>query len=369
MSARSRSLGEPSSLLSELVSIASPSGHEGPAADWVQARCERAGLSCQRLGASVVVRCGKRGGARLLYASHLDTVPVGTGWRGDPLDPAWSRGRLVARGANDAKASAVAMLWAAAELERAAELEGELLVALTACEETTNAGMADVLASLGAPDAAVVGEPTGLEVVRAQAGLAVLTATWTGRACHAAHAARVAHENALLAAARELAGLPRVLEIGRAHPLLGSSTLVATLLASGERHNVVPDRAAATFDARLAQPVDAAACLRVLAGRLPGARLAVRSERLKPVETAVDHPLVTSALALVGSPHAIGSSTLSDMALLSGVPAIKCGPGASERSHTPDEFVLASELAAGCAFYRALAPRVLPLLRTVEVHA
>ena len=59
-------------------------------------------------------------------------------------------------------------------------------------------------ARLGLPDGAVTGEPTGLEVVRAQSGLAVLRAVWSGRSCHAAHVARVPHDNALLAAAREL---------------------------------------------------------------------------------------------------------------------------------------------------------------------
>jgi acetylornithine deacetylase len=41
------------------------------------------------------------------------------------------------------------------------------------------------------------------------------------------------------------------------------------------------------------------------------------------------------------------------------VPAIKCGPGQTARSHTPDEFVLRSELEAGVAFYTQLAPQVL----------
>jgi acetylornithine deacetylase len=45
---------------------------------------------------------------------------------------------------------------------------------------------------------------------------------------------------------------------------------------------------------------------------------------------------------------------MSDLVWLEGVPAIKCGPGRSERSHTPDEFVLETEVREGAAFYRAL---------------
>jgi acetylornithine deacetylase len=42
------------------------------------------------------------------------------------------------------------------------------------------------------------------------------------------------------------------------------------------------------------------------------------------------------------------------MAFLNGTPAIKCGPGRSERSHTPDEYVLASEVLDGARFYTRL---------------
>lgn len=355
----------PAELLARLVAVASPSGDEAAVADLVQRLCADEGLATERVGHSVLLRVGA-GGPRLFLNSHLDTVPVGAGWTGDPLDARWREADervperyMCARGANDAKASCAAMLHAAFELARGPEPPGTLLVALVACEETTNAGMADVLARLGAdeaPDAAVTGEPTGLEVVRAQSGLAVLEAHWSGRACHAAHVARVPNENALTLAARELAAFPDHVELPGAHPLLGASTLTPTVLRAGERHNLVPDRAVCTFDARLAPPHDAAECARLLAERLPSARIEVRSERLRPVETAGEHPLVRCALAATGRTSAVGSSTMSDMALLAGVPAIKCGPGRTERSHTADEHVTEAELLAGCAFYRALVP-------------
>ena len=61
--------------------------------------------------------------------------------------------------------------------------------------------------------------------------------------------------------------------------------------------------------------------------------------------------------------------TLSDMALLPGIPAVKCGPGQTARSHTPDEFVLAREVEAGARFYRALAPAALEALARKGVPA
>ena len=39
---------------------------------------------------------------------------------------------------------------------------------------------------------------------------------------------------------------------------------------------------------------------------------------------------------------------------MDGIPALKCGPGQTERSHTPDEFVLESEILDGARFYARL---------------
>jgi acetylornithine deacetylase len=311
-----------------------------------------------------------RGGPRVLFNTHHDTVPIGEGWTGDPFDATWrgdgAERRLVARGANDAKASVAAMLCAARAYAATPRARGTLCLAVTACEETTNAGMTATLARLAerglAPHGGVTGEPTGLEVVRAQSGLAVIEARWTGRACHAAHVARVEHQNALLCAARALAALPEWFELEGRHALLGASTLVPTVLRAGERHNAVPDLAVATFDARLAPPHDARKCVALLRRYLPDADVRVKSERLRPVETAKDHPLVHAALKATGREHAVGSSTMSDMALLAGLPAVKCGPGQTARSHTANEYVLAAEVEAGVAAYTALIPAALEAL-------
>jgi acetylornithine deacetylase len=352
-------------LLRELVAIPSASGSEAAIADFVAHRLARAGLDVERAGGSIVARLARPplgAGPTVLFVSHLDTVPPGEGWTHDPFAGAEENGRIFGRGANDAKASVAAMMAAFEDLaargvDRIAG--GEIVLALTVEEETTNAGIAAVRRHLGAIDGAVVGEPTSLEIVRAQSGLGVLRAEWTGRSCHAAHVATVAHESALAKSARELAAAGDWIPLDGAHALLGPSTITPTIFRAGERSNVVPDRAEAIFDARLAPPHDAAAAARALAARLPSARVEVRSDRLKPVETPADHPLVAAALQAAGRTRAIGSPTLSDMALLADVPAVKVGPGDTSRSHTPDEHVRVDELEAGFRFYRALAPLAL----------
>jgi acetylornithine deacetylase len=359
---------DPAGLLRELVAIESPSGSEGAAADFACARLAAAGLEVERLGHSVLARLVRGRGPRVLFNSHLDTVPVGEGWSVPPIGNDWKDGRLYGRGSNDAKASVAAMICAFEELAaRPGDVAGELLLALTHCEETTNAGMGAVVARLGLETihGGVTGEPTGLSVVRAQSGLVVLRAEWTGRSCHAAHVARVGHDNAMLRAAGEIVACAPYLTLEPEHELLGVSTIAPTVLHAGTRHNVVPDCAEALFDARLAPPHDGESARAAVAERLPSARVSIHSERLKPVETAADHPFVREACRAAGAPGPVGSSTLSDMALLRGIPAVKCGPGQTARSHTPDEFVLLSELEAGRAFYRAFAPRALSCLAAV----
>lgn len=341
-----------------LVRIPSQSGSEDAVArfahDWLAAR----GLEVELVGLSVFARLRGAPGPTVLLNSHLDTVPAGEGWEADPWDVEWRDDRLVGLGANDAKGCAAAMMWAAASLAQlpAGERPGELWLALNEREETTNAGMRAVVEHVGLPDGAVTGEPTGLEVVRAQAGLALLVATWRGRSCHAAHVSRVDHENALLAAARELATLPNPWVLEGEHPLLGPSTLTPTVLHVGDRHNRVPDLAECTFDARLAAPHDAAECLALLCDRLPTAEVTVKSDRLRPVETPDEHAFVRAALDCAGTARATGSNTMSDMALLPGVPAVKCGPGMTVRSHTANEYIARAELAAGAAFYERVVP-------------
>jgi acetylornithine deacetylase len=354
-------------LLRELVRIPSPSGDERAAADCVAERLAAAGLETKRVANGVLARLarGPGDGPALLLNSHLDTVPVGEGWTRDPLAAELADGAIWGRGANDAKASVAAMVHAACALARApGELRGTLWLALTSEEETSNAGMTAVIARLAGEqlDGAVTGEPTGLEVVRAQAGLAVLIAEWIGRGCHAAHVARVEHDSALARGIAELAATTPHIALPDPHPLLGTSTVTPTVFRAGEAHNVVPDRARATFDARLAAPHDARSVRALLAELMPTADVTIRSERLGPVETAEAHPLVRCALECSGKRTAIGSNTLSDMALLRGTPSVKCGPGETVRSHTPDEFVLAAEVEAGAAFYAALVPRALAAL-------
>ena len=335
-------------LLRDLVRIPSESGKE----DAVVARVERAmtelGMTPVRSGRNVHATLGTEG-PLLLLNSHTDTVPVGEGWTVDPLGAELKDGRIYGRGSNDAKASGVAMMLGTARAYAKNPPKGRVCLALSCEEEINGKGLETLIGELPRPDAAVVGEPTGLQPAVAQKGLLILEITAKGRSAHAAHGGGV---NAIEAAAQDVLALAG-LSFERAHPALGRPSLAVTQINGGTRHNVIPDRCKLVVDIRTTpdyEPEQIAAQV----GTLVKGEVSVRSQRLRSVDTDPESAIVRAALAANPGARPYGSPTLSDWVFLKGIPTVKCGPGDSRRSHTPDEFVTVAELEAGVVFYETL---------------
>lgn len=339
-----------------LVATPSPSHQEGAIATLVEGELRAAGAEVRRLGDNVLARAGS--GPRLLLNSHLDTVAATPQWTRDPWTPAREDGRVYGLGANDAKAAVAAMVAAfAGVVERGGPCDVALL--LVPEEETGGKGTEVAWPALRAggfaPEGVVIGEPTGLDVAIAQKGLLILELSSEGDACHAANAAALGARNPIRGLARDVVALDGV-DLGPEHPLLGRTTLEPTVLSAGERRNQVPGRAACWLDLRTVPGVPH----EELAARVRAAvagPVRVHSDRLRPRECPSDAPIVAAARAARPAARLYGSRTMSDLVFFDGVPALKCGPGRSERSHTPDEWVLESEILDGAAFYETLIAR------------
>ena len=96
------------------------------------------------------------------FAGHLDVVPPGEGWDGDPFEPRIENGVLIGRGANDMKSAIAAFVAAAAS---AAQQQGTLSLLITGDEEGPAAhGTVAIIDWLEAraikPDMILIGEPT-----------------------------------------------------------------------------------------------------------------------------------------------------------------------------------------------------------------
>lgn len=353
--------GELLDLHRRLVQCRSVSGEEAAIADLVAAELAARGLPAERLGNSLLAFTGPAPGAAPLVVlnSHLDTVPAAPGWTADPWAAAVEEDengrKVVGLGSNDAKASVAAMIAAFAGYAASGSQAFTLALALAEGEETKGVGSERLAAALRErglrPAAVLVGEPTGLDLAIAQKGLMILELVAHGDAAHAAHARRLGARNAVLGLARDLVNLAG-LDLGPEHPQLGRATCEPTQLRGGTARNVVPAEAAVILDIRTVPGEDPGALVERLRARCES-EVRVLSDRLKPCGTDPAADVVQAAKTVRPEARLYGSPTLSDWVYFRDYPAVKVGPGNSDRSHRPDEFLYENELRAGAAFYRA----------------
>lgn len=184
-------------LVSRLVAIPSVNpdlvpggGGEGELARFVANWLEQAGVDTVVTEVApgrpnvVAIVQGTGGGRGLMLNAHLDTV--GAGGMIDPFTPRLEGNRLHGRGAFDMKASLAAIMLAAAAAKRQS-WRGDLVVTAVVDEEYGSIGTAAVAANsrlMSRVEAAIVTEPTGLDLCIAHNGFVWFTVTTHGVAAH-----------------------------------------------------------------------------------------------------------------------------------------------------------------------------------------
>lgn len=337
----------------ELVETRSESHDEAAIAQMVFDRLSEWGAQPERLGRNVVARAGR--GPKVILCSHLDTVPATEAWTREPWKAIREGDRIYGLGSNDAKASVAAMTQVFLDVLKAGG-PCEVLLMLVPEEETGGDGAEVAWPWVREwpfePDGVVIGEPTNLDIASSQKGLMILELTAKGDTCHAANAAAMEAVSAVRALARDIVALDGV-DLGPAHADLGVNTLEPTVLRAGERRNVVPGEASVWLDLRTVPGIDHTELAARVKEQVSG-DVRVHSDRLRAIACPEDAPLLAAARDARPESKVYGSRTMSDMVWFRDVPVIKVGPGRTERSHTPDEFVLASEIEAGREFYSKL---------------
>ncbi|MCE9594712.1 MAG: M20/M25/M40 family metallo-hydrolase [Planctomycetes bacterium] len=224
--------------LRDWVEIPSVTGSENHYADALSRALETKGFAVERQIVAegrfnVLARAGE---PRVVFCTHLDTVPP---WFGSREDDEFVHGR----GSCDAKGPAVAMLAAAEEL--LAEGEDRIGFLFTVGEETDSAGAAAANARLAdpwRPAFTIVGEPTENRFVGAHKGVFKARLVAHGVAGHSSQNVGPSAIHELVHAASRLLAT----NFGH-HPLLGPGTLNLGTLEGGVAANVVADRASATL--------------------------------------------------------------------------------------------------------------------------
>jgi acetylornithine deacetylase len=332
-------------LLQRLISIQSFSREENDTASAIEEFFQKHSIATFRSGNNVWARSARFEAHRptLLLNSHHDTVRPNSDWVRDPFTPVVEDGILYGLGSNDAGGALCAMIAAFTALHDE-DLPYNLILAATAEEEIAGTnGIEAILPKLGTVDAAIVGEPTGMQMAVAEKGLLVLDCTARGKS---GHAARNTGVNAISAAMRDVEWF-HSFHFPEESPMLGPVKMTVTQIQAGTQHNVIPDRCTFVVDVRVTDVYTHEEVLETIRQHTES-EVTARSMRLRPSRIDDDHAIVTTARRL-GIPT-FGSPTMSDQALLP-MPSVKMGPGMSERSHTADEFITLDELRNGVDTY------------------
>jgi acetylornithine deacetylase len=280
----------------------------------------------------------------ILLNSHHDTVKAGTTWTYDPLGATVEGDKLIGLGSNDAGASAVSLLATFLYFHERTDLAYNLICAITAEEEVSGInGIRSVLPQLGHIDLGIVGEPTQMDLAVAEKGLVVLDCVAHGRT---GHAAREEGENALYKAVADIRWFEQF-RFPEVSELLGPVKMTVTQIQAGSQHNVVPDRCTFVVDVRTNELYSNQEVVELVRQHVTS-DITPRSTHLNSSRIDLGHPFVQRGIGL--GRRTFGSVTLSDQSMMP-FTTVKIGPGDSARSHTPDEYILLSEIRAGVRGY------------------
>jgi acetylornithine deacetylase len=345
-------MSETTELLRQLVAIDSinpdlvPGGAgEGNIARFVAVWLERAGLEVivdevapGRPNVVGIAR-GSGGGRSLLLNAHMDTVGV-TGME-RPHDPIIENNRLYGRGAYDMKGGLAAIMMAGATA-RGRGLRGDVIVTAVVDEEFASIGTSAIVKHWRA-DAAIVTEPTELDICTAHKGFAWFTVETKGVAAHGSRPDLGV--DAIVKMGKVLAGLEELdlaLRAGVPHRLLGTGSVHASLIEGGQELSSYPERCSLSIERRTIpgetmQYVEAElpAIFARIAAHDPTFQASVTTGLTRePFEVSLQEPIAQTVLRQarqrLGREIAeVGGTGWMDSALLAaaGMPTVIFGPG------------------------------------------
>lgn len=183
---------------------------------------------------------GSGGGRSLMLNGHTDTVSI-DGMDIDPLDPKYREGKVYGRGSLDMKGGLAAIMAATkAVIQAGVELKGDVILTFVADEEYASIGT-DTLVKEYSADAAIICEPTDLEIGIAHKGFAWTRVEVFGKAAHGSRPGEGI--DAIVKAGKvlvEVENLGSSILTQKTHRLLGSPSIHASLISGGTELSTYP---------------------------------------------------------------------------------------------------------------------------------
>jgi len=367
-------------LLQKMIQIktVNPPGNEKPLAEFLAGAMKSFGMKAEvfDLGnnrANVVGRIKGTGIKKaLLMNGHLDTVPIGDmTWEYGPFSGKIVQGKIYGRGAADMKSGLAAMIIAAKLIQKKKrELQGDLIIAGTAGEETNSIGAFDFLSKEGLMDvgAIIIGEPSSCGINIAEKGALWLEITNYGKTAHGAFPNQginaIRHMHILI---KELFDYKfKYLD----NKLLGHPTMNISTIQGGVKTNVVPDKCSITIDIRTVPSMkheeiikDFEKIIEKLKRKILYFNADIQILNNRPsVETSKNHAFVKIAQDTIKEEfdrieEPKGVNFYTDAAVFlppTNLPAIFYGPGDADMAHKPNEYVFVERLIESVRFYTAM---------------
>lgn len=298
----------------------------------------------------VAIARGTGGGQSLILNAHTDTV--GVAGMTAPFTPRIEGGRLYGRGSFDMKSGLAAAMIATAKA-RELGLRGDVILTAVSDEEHASIGTTSIAERYSA-DAAIITEPTGLEISIAHKGFTWLTVETHGVAAHGSlpetGVDAIAKMGPVLTG---LEALDHSLRDGPRHAMLGTGSVHASLISGGQELSSYPDHCRLDIERRTVpgeSPETIERQIQEILDRASSAdpdfnaSLTMGLVR-EPYEIAADAPIVEilrrhARTVLADDPPITGGFGWMDSALLgaAGIPTVIFGPD-GDGAHAVEEWV------------------------------
>ncbi|NWJ28533.1 M20/M25/M40 family metallo-hydrolase [Marine Group I thaumarchaeote] len=340
--------------LEKALRLYTPSLSEKPLTDFLADKCDDLGfedIQIDEVG-NLIAKKGT-GSPKIMLCGHMDVVPgkVKVRKEGD---------LLYGRGASDAKAPLIAMLFAAASIQNN---NGTIIFVAAVDEEGSATGIKYLVKKNMGIDYAIFGEPSGVkQVTIAYKGrLAINLKVSVEDSSHAS--APWLSKNAIQESIIFAKELKEGLEVGQEGKTKGMLlTATITEIKGGISHNVTPKECETTFDIRI--PVDMncksteqkiAMLVKEIAEKRGVEAFYSILDETEPFEAAHNSPLVRAfTLGIIDIEHSrptlIRKTGTGDMNVLGNqwkIPVVTYGPGDPHEAHTIDEKVSIDEFLRG----------------------
>ena len=296
----------------------------------------------------------------LLLTPHFDTVPIGKGWKQDPLGGKIIGNKIYGRGTSDDKVNvAVAMDVMRRLVEKRVRLKKDCIMAATVDEETgSQYGIIPLLKKgILKPKAALILDANEFDATVAQKGLFHTRIQIFGKQAHGAYNWRGV--NAIEIAARVIEKIKKHQFTFKRHPLLRPPTMNIGTIHGGDKVNMVAGFCEFSLDNRFMPGMTSTEVLKIIKKiiRSETKRFQVIiSDSQKPYEISAEHPFVKTYLqtavkmkiksTLCGSEGATVMTFFQEFK----IPAFATGFGAHGTAHTVDEYAKVDLLIKGADF-------------------